>query len=912
MKRSNSSNTTNTNNIINSESGQPTTRAKPNKFAGSKWRRPEPKPLNPNTDELSKHTHTNTQTHTSINFTFVCFFLSFFLLFVVIQQLEIDYQAVTSEKATACTDVPFPLIRMYGVTEEGNSVLVNVYGFTPYIYVQAPEGFRVEDCDSLRKNLEGLMRRSNLTGAARHNADSKKPYILGVEVVMSQSLMGYHGEELVPFIKISCALPMQVPTLRDILEGGLAWGGRPMMTYESNLLFPLRFMVDTKIVGCAWVRLPPGKYVHTSAGHRQSLCQVEVDVRYSDVENLGYEGEWSKVAPLRILSFDIECANRKGLFPDAKVDPVIQIANLVTVLGDQRPIARNLFSLGQCSNIADADVYAYELGHEAEMLADYRDFIVAADPDIIIGYNILNFDIPYLVERARALRIPGFALWGRLRGSPMVLRDSHFSSKNLGSRDSKEVLIDGRVPFDIMQVIQRDHKLRSYSLNSVSATFLDEQKEEVVHSDISVLWAGSDDDRRRLGIYCLKDAYLPQRLCDKLMIIVNNVEMARVTGVPIGYLLPHGQEIKVLTQIYRKAAERNLRIPHYKKVAASASGDDKDEKYQGATVVDPVRGFHNVPVATLDFASLYPSIMISHNICYSTLLPQNPTVRDRLCPPEDAETSPNGNSFVRASRKLGVLPAILRDLLDARKKAKGLLAKEQDPAKKAVYNSRQLALKISANSVYGVTGARTGKLPCTEIAASVTAFGREMIKATKDFVERTYSIANGFEHNSVVVYGDTDSVMVRFEIMDMERVIALGKEAAARISELFPDPVKLEFEKVYYPYLLISKKRYAGLLWTNPDKPTKIDTKGIETVRRDNCQLVKYAMDTCLNKILIKRDIPGAERFVKSIISSLLQNKLDLSLLVISKGLSKEGKDYGAKQAHVELAEKMKARDPCK
>lgn len=795
---------------------------------------------------------------------------------------------------------------MYGITEEGNSVFVNVFGFTPYLYVQAPEGFRLEDCENLRKTLEGCMRRANLTGSSRHT--SSKPYILGVEIIMSQSLMGYHGDDLVPFIKISCALPMQVPTLRDILEGGIAWNGHPLMTYESNILFPLRFMVDTKIVGCSWVRLPPGKYVFTNEKHRRSLCQIEVDIRYSDIENLGYENEWAKVAPLRILSFDIECANRKGLFPDAKIDPVIQIANLVTILGESRPIARNLFSLGDCSNIADADVYAYK--NESEMLMDYRDFILAADPDIVIGYNILNFDVPYLVDRANALKLSGFSLWGRLKGSPMIVRDSHFSSKNLGSRDSKEVLVDGRVPFDIMQVIQRDFKLRSYSLNSVSATFLDEQKEEVVHSDISVLWAGTNDDRRRLGIYCLKDAYLPQRLCDKLMIIVNNVEMARVTGVPIGYLLPHGQEIKVLTQIYRKAAEANLRIPHYKKVAAAA--DDKDDKYQGATVVDPVRGFHDVPVATLDFASLYPSIMISHNICYSTLLPPNPTVRARLCSDEDCEMSPNGNCFVRSSKRLGVLPSILKELLSARKKAKADLAKEQDPAKKAVYNSRQLALKISANSVYGVTGARTGKLPCTEIAASVTAFGREMIMTTKNFVETTYSIANGFEHNSVVVYGDTDSVMVRFEITDMARVIELGKEAAAKISDLFPDPVKLEFEKVYYPYLLISKKRYAGLLWVNPDKPMKIDTKGIETVRRDNCQLVKYAMDTCLNKILIERNIDGAVTFVKSIISSLLQNKLDLSLLVISKGISKQGKEYAAKQAHVELAEKMKARDPCK
>ena len=842
-------------------------------------------------------------------------------------QVEIDYHVVHSHPTV---ETPFPLIRMFCVTEAGHSVLANVYGYCPYLYVRAPAGFTVEQCGAMRAELEAAMRaapRGNMTSGkcddgSGSGGGSGGANVLGVEVLMSQSLMGYHGRAEAPFLKITVRIPAQIPVLRGLLESGAVWHGTAMPTYESNILFPLRFMVDTHITGCDWVRLAAGTYTLTEAARRSSVCQIEVDVNYRDVVKLGVEGEWSRTAPLRVLSFDIECSNRKGLFPEAKEDPVIQIANMVTVLGESAPVVRNIFTLGECSSIPNAEVLAYS--DEREMLEAYRDFVVAADPDIIIGYNIVNFDIPYLVERAKALKIPLFSQWGRIAHAPMTIRDSHFSSKAYGTRESKEIGIDGRVPFDILQVLQRDQKLRSYTLNFVSATFLGEQKEDVDHSEISNLFRGTNDDRRRLAVYCLKDAYLPQRLADKLMILVNNIEMARVTGVPLGYLLPHGQQIKVLTQIYRKALEKNLRIPYMHRKT------EPGEKYKGATVIQPVPGFHDLPVATLDFASLYPSIMIAHNICYSTLLPRDPVARTRVLAAGTAtagtaatekdvedqfEESPpldDGSTefFVKKDVAVGVLPSILRDLLDARKRAKADLARETDPARRRVLDGRQLALKISANSVYGVTGARDGKLPCTEIAATVTAYGREMIMLTRRTVEEHYRREHGFASDALVVYGDTDSVMVKFGEPDLAKVIALGKEAAGLVSRAFPPPVKLEFEKVYYPYLLISKKRYAGLLWTNPDKPVKIDTKGIETVRRDNCQLVKYVMDTCLTRILIDRDLAGAEAFVKSTIASLLQNRLDLSLLVISKALSKEGADYGAKQAHVELVRKMRLRDP--
>ena len=437
-------------------------------------------------------------------------------------------------------------------------------------------------------------------------------------------------------------------------------------------------------------------------------------------------------------------------------------------------------------------------------------------------------------------------------------------------------------------------------MNSVSAQFLGEQKEDVIPSIISDLFDGNDETRARLCRYCLKDSILPHKLNERLFLFVNYCEMARVTGVPFNYLLSRGQQIKVISQLLRKASSLNYIIPALKTEGSS------EEQYEGATVIEPKKGYYDVPIATLDFASLYPSIMMSKNLCYTTLVED---VSKTELSSEDFIKTPSGDYFVKPEVRKGVLPSVLEDLINARKRTKLQLKEAVDPLVKASLDGRQLALKITANSVYGFTGATIGKLPCIQISQSVTAYGREMIEKTKNLVESKFCVVNGYENDSEVIYGDTDSIMVSFGNITLQRAMELGKEASLHVSGHFSKPISLEFEKCYYPYLLINKKRYAGLYWTNLDKHDKLDSKGIETVRRDNCRLVQTVIDTCLKKILIDRDVSGAVNYVKSTISDLLLNKIDISQLVITKALSKSGDEYVGKQAHVELAEKMKKRD---
>ncbi|KAJ8694870.1 DNA-directed DNA polymerase delta [Pleurotus ostreatus] len=481
-------------------------------------------------------------------------------------------------------------------------------------------------------------------------------------------------------------------------------------------------MIDAKVLGMNWIEVLAGKYKLKSDAEKKSHCQIEFEVKYDQFISHPAEGEWSKIAPLRILSFDIECAGRKGIFPEAREDPVIQIANMVTRQGEQKPFIRNVFTLNSCSNIVGSQVISFD--DERKLLESWRDFVQEADPDVIIGYNIANFDIPYLMDRAKALDVKSFPFLGRLKRIAAQVKETHFSSKAYGQRDSKDTQLDGRLQMDILQYMQREYKLRSYSLNSVCAQFLGEQKEDVHYSVITELQNGTSESRRRLAVYCLKDAYLPQRLLDKLMCFVNSIEMARVTGVPFNYLLSRGQSIKVLSQLYRKANEEGYVIPCYK-------GEGSEEQYEGATVIEPKKGYYDTPIATLDFSSLYPSIMMAHNLCYTTVLEKATVERLNLVKDVDYIQTPNNDLFVTKTRRKGLLPTVLEDLISARKRAKADLKNEKDPFKRAVLDGRQLALKISANSVYGFTGATIGKLPCLAISSSVTAYGRQMIEKTK-------------------------------------------------------------------------------------------------------------------------------------------------------------------------------------
>jgi len=778
---------------------------------------------------------------------------------LIILQTDIDH----SQKALSL-DVTTSTFTIFGNTIDSVPIQVRVNNFLPYFYVLPSDEISEEE-------LQNLI-----------SAHFKKAKCLGVEKVYKQNIYGYSETKSV-FYKVYFNTPTAFKSAKAFFENGSTLRGRKIRfkTFESNFPFILRFMNDLSLTGMSYIKI--------KSYNVESNTPFIVSTEPFFIEQLPLQDEYNKILPLKILSFDIESCSETSGFPDAKKDPIIQIGNTVKRHGTSE-VERTIFCLKETAHVTNSNVYWFDT--ELELLEAWREYFLLQNPDIVIGYNIKNFDFPYILDRADALGLREYGRLGRTDNISKVFNRRQ-TSNMFGSFDAKEIILEGRLIFDLLHVIRRDHKLRSYSLNSVSVHFLGDQKEDVPPELMFDLQNGNKETRARIASYCLHDTHLPLQIFEKLNVLINYTELARVMYVPINFFSTRGASIKVLSQIYREASGSGYLVPDIEVT-------DEESPYEGGYVMDPIKGFYSDPIAVLDFTSLYPSIIISKNLCYTTML------RKEEYEKMGGVRTPTGNYFCTADTKEGILPRILRNLLRARKETKALLKMATDPTIRKSLDARQGALKISANSLYGFTGSKIGQMPCIEISQSTTAFGRDMIAMTKSVIEDTFSTKNGFTHDAKVIYGDTDSVMINFSEKSLDRVFEMSKMVTALVTERFEKPVSLEFEKVYCPYLLINKKRYAGLVYTNPNSPDKIDTKGIETVRRDNCELVRTVIESCLNKILFEKDLESAKDYVKGVVRDLYTDQIDLSQLVISKTFTKN--TYTTKQAHTELAEKLRER----
>jgi DNA polymerase elongation subunit (family B) len=1103
-----------------------------------------------------------------------------------------------------------PVVRICGVTKDGLSVRAHIFGYEPHFFCESPPEARPENpewVEAARAELDA--KASEIVRHERENfgkrfdrpapkwkrrADSEEgwPVVTRLEFVRRRMIRGY-SRTASWFMHVTTRLPRHVPTVRKILEsGGSLCAATPALkTYEADVPFDLRFMLDKGMTGCDWIaidavdshaddsafgchiiyhaKIDPLRIggddswgnlmnraceadaaadevadisakmagVARTAVRRRcaydvgddvpprvrpteddsSRCSIEIDAWHGDVRSLGVNGEWAIHAPVKLLSFDVECGTEKDRFPSAEDgDPAITICSKIGIAeGDARDDVGVALQLRSCDRVQAPGVRTVWFDDEASLLMAWRDLVVQSDPDIITGFNDLNFDFPYLLKRAEKLGIgKRFADFSRVRGELAKCAKSNFSSKAVGTLDNNEVKVAGRLIHDVRQVAQRTLKLKQYTLNAVAAFAVGDQKIELDHHEIpKIFFHGTAADRKVLATYCMKDCELPPAIMRKLMMTVNDIEMARATNVPVVYLHTRGMQIRVIALELREALAYGYIVDSAAPRGARRNAGDLGKKYEGAVVLNAERGLYEETVSTLDFASLYPSIMLSTNMCYTTLLevcqlesvhPSNrwkspigvwfaaaPKMLDKkaiAAQKVDASKvyeNPNGTVSLRggetvtlevakalkleegadyvasatdpalvvldSQKEHGLLPKVLMGLLSRRKQAKYLLSIEQDPGKRAVYDGRQLALKVCANSVYGSTGFEGGRLPEQRIAASVTARGRELIEYTRDMVHEKFCLKNGYPANAHVIYGDTDSVMVTFrpevptgkeaalvacdcvvarvcdsawgkflktpaaagsdeatrvatraklvaavkgeaeravgefaserygggwtsiakigrpsqaeifaeahacaagciaaiskpaayaaeaisgfvpppediekrasedsgcavDMVVVERASALGREACAHVNSKLPRPLSIEFEKTWLRFLLSSKKRYAGIKCLEDPKTKKmvrktcIDAMGMETVRRDVCDLVRMSVAGTLGDIFIRHDIKLAVRNARAMFAELMHGDVAIDKLIITKSMSKKKSPFATKQPHVDLAERMRAR----
>jgi DNA polymerase elongation subunit (family B) len=448
-------------------------------------------------------------------------------------------------------------------------------------------------------------------------------------------------------------------------------------------------------------------------------------------------------------------------------------------------------------------------------------------------------------------------------------------------------------------------------------------KDDVTAKDIFASHHGTPDQRALIAKYCVQDCDLVLTVMAKLDTLINARGMADVCRVPITYIFLRGQGIKIYSAVVYNASKRN-------QIILTQEGFEGDTSYEGAIVLPPKIGMYlDQPISVLDFNSLYPSNMIAFNLSPDTLVYvkefniNGKKIRQEGTDGEEFRNNgykideisydvhnDEGEStgritcgFVQPTtdpKTIGLLPLTLDILLKKRKETRKIMEKTEDEAQKAVLNGLQLAYKVVANSVYGQAGSKTSPIRKIEVAACTTAAGRERIQFAKSVVET--------EFGAEVIYGDTDSIFIKFPTKDLGESIELGKKAAQSITSQCRAAHKIEYEKTLYPFILFCRKRYVGMKYEDDVHKCKRMTMGVALKRRDNAPIVKDVFGGALDILMEHRDIRKAQEFVKEMLVNILQNKIPLEKFIITKQLRDDYKNPG-QIAHRVLADRMEERD---
>ncbi|HON81455.1 MAG TPA: DNA-directed DNA polymerase [Methanoregulaceae archaeon] len=612
--------------------------------------------------------------------------------------------------------------------------------------------------------------------------------------------------------------------------------------YEADIPFTTRFMIDTALTG--GVSAP------------SEVCMYE-EVRPADVS-----------CPARICILDIECEDVRG-FPDPARDAVICITCWDSYAGDYTSF---IFSPGTdhcdlgvlstreglengCFCAGTHDIRTFQT--ERSMLEAFSGYIRERDPDILSGWNFLEFDLPYLVKRMEVLGQNPVSL-ARLEG--MTERNA----------------LRGRTVFDLLSAYRKMHATQqeSYRLDAVAEVEIGETKVRYTGT-ISELWK---NDPCLLVEYNFKDVELCVAINQKNRIIEFYREIARYVGCPLERTLNSSSVIDVF--VLRKAFGRYV-LP--------SKGFAPSEEFEGATVFEPSRGVRE-NVVVLDLKSLYPMAMMTINA--------SPETKD----PGGELKAPNGIRFRKEPD--GLTRSIISDLLVEREEKKKM--RNQFPFNSPeyiLYDLQQNVLKVIMNTYYGVSGYTRFRLYDREIGAAVTSVGRAIIEHTRSVIE-----ALGYR----VIYGDTDSCMVLIPPGNLEETIGKARTIEEAVNRSYTGFARQElaverhyfsikFEKIYRRFFQAGKKkRYAGhLVWKEGKEADEIDVVGFEIRRSDSPQITRAVQKRVMEMILHGEEYESVRDYLADIIRNYRAGKYSLDEIGIPGGIGKDLSDYQTDDAHI-------------
>jgi DNA polymerase I/DNA polymerase-2 len=722
------------------------------------------------------------------------------------------------------------IVRLFCKDEKSKTVLVLDSNFEPYFYALPSKG----KIETLKKKIEKL--------------DTKK---LEIKIVRVENVEKEWMNETTKLIKITIDNPRKIPDIRNEIKG---WK-EVEETYEYDIPFYKRYIMDKQIEPMSWIEVE-------GETKEKGIYQVDRIIKASSVKKIQFE----KNIDFKTLAFDTEWVEEDG---KAKLIMLSMACSdghkkvLTTHHWDKKP------------------GYVEVLPDEKAIIEKFLETIKEKDPDFLVGYNSDGFDVPKLKDKASESRIS--MKLGRDNMPVYVVRRGRISSAKT----------KGRIHIDLFSFI--DHilspSMRSevLTLDEVSRELLGTGKKKMKYEEMVDIWS-KKEDMERLTEYSLWDSELTIKLSH--LILPQVFTLCKLTGI-----LPFDCSRYTYSQLVeaffmKKAVEDNVLVPNRPKTEEMEKRR-MEPVYKGAIVIEPKKGIHS-NVLVFDFRSLYPTIIVSHNIDPGTF--NTKPCKKKIDVPE--------NKWYFCQDKKGFIPEHLEEIINARKKVKEEMKKLKKGSEDwERLNNEQYALKILANATYGYLGYFGAKWFKRECGASVAAFGRHYITKVIEIAKK-----EDFE----IIYGDTDSLMARIpKELSVNKIKELGEKFTDEVNKKLPGIIELEFRDLYEGGIFVArhsseagaKKRYALI-----DYDGNLEIRGFETVRRDWCELSKKIQRDVLTTILKERDPTKAVQLVRDTIKKIKDGDVKLEDLVIFEQITRPLSQYEQIGPHVKAAQKSKSR----
>jgi DNA polymerase zeta len=525
-----------------------------------------------------------------------------------------------------------------------------------------------------------------------------------------------------------------------------------------------------------------------------------------------------------------------------------------------------------------------EEDNELDVLNRLVDIVREYDPDILTGYEVHNTSWGYLIERARLQY--EYNLCEELS---RVKSQSHGrfgkDADKWGFEHTSTIRITGRHMINIWRAMRGELNLLQYTMENVVFHLLHKRIPHYSFADLTTWYKSAKPrDLAKALDYFITRVQLDLEILDANELVPRTSEQARLLGVDFFSVFSRGSQFKVESLMFRIAKPESFVLvsPSRKQVG----GQNALECLP--LVMEPQSAFYNSPLLVLDFQSLYPSVMIAYNYCYSTCLgritpwrgqnkmgftdfKRDPGLLDLV--KDKLNISPNGMMYVKPEMRKSLLAKMLGEILETRVMVKsGMKVDKDDKTLQQLLNNRQLALKLIANVTYGYTSASfSGRMPCSEVADSIVQTGRETLEKA---IALIHSVS---KWGAEVVYGDTDSLFVYLKGRSRDEAFIIGDEIAKAVTDINPRPIKLKFEKVYHPCVLLAKKRYVGFKYESPTQTEPdFDAKGIETVRRDGTPAEQKIEEKALKLLFRTQDLSRVKQYFQSQCYKIMTGKFSI------------------------------------